>query len=90
MALTGTAGRIDRAVSSTTGSPAVGPGNFAYSTAKGAPLGRVAEPEGITDAVHFRASDADAMVAGTIPPVGGGNLATSAGAPSKSIKGAPN
>lgn len=45
----------------------------------GIPLGRVAEPEDIANAVHFLASDAAAMVTGTILPVDGGNLAYNAG-----------
>jgi NAD(P)-dependent dehydrogenase (short-subunit alcohol dehydrogenase family) len=46
---------------------------------KGIPLGRVAEPEDIANAVHFLASDAAAMITGTILPVDGGNLAYNAG-----------
>lgn len=45
----------------------------------GIPLGRVAEPEDIANAVHFLASDASAMVTGVILPVDGGNLAFNAG-----------
>lgn len=45
----------------------------------GIPLGRVAQPEDIANAVHFLASDAAAMVTGTILPVDGGNLAFNAG-----------
>lgn len=45
----------------------------------GIPLGRVAEPTDIANAVHFLASDAAAMVTGTILPVDGGNLAYNAG-----------
>ena len=45
----------------------------------GIPLGRVAEPEDIAHAVHFLASDAAAMITGTILPVDGGNLAYNAG-----------
>ena len=46
---------------------------------QGIPLGRVAEPEDIANAVHFLASDASAMVTGVILPVDGGNLAFNAG-----------
>lgn len=46
---------------------------------RGIPLGRVAEPEDIAAAVHFLASDAAAMITGTILPVDGGNLAYNAG-----------
>jgi NAD(P)-dependent dehydrogenase (short-subunit alcohol dehydrogenase family) len=46
---------------------------------EGIPLGRVAEPEDIANAVHFLASDAAAMITGTILPVDGGNLAFNAG-----------
>ena len=46
---------------------------------RGIPLGRVAEPEDIAAAVHFLASDAAAMITGTILPVDGGNLAFNAG-----------
>ncbi len=46
---------------------------------KGIPLGRVAEPEDIANAVHYLASDAAAMVTGVILPVDGGNLAFNAG-----------
>jgi NAD(P)-dependent dehydrogenase (short-subunit alcohol dehydrogenase family) len=46
---------------------------------EGIPMGRVAEPEDIANAVHFLASDAAAMVTGTILPVDGGNLAFNAG-----------
>ena len=46
---------------------------------EGIPLGRVAEPEDIADAVHFLASDSAAMITGTILPVDGGNLAFNAG-----------
>jgi NAD(P)-dependent dehydrogenase (short-subunit alcohol dehydrogenase family) len=46
---------------------------------KGIPMGRVAEPEDIANAVHFLASDAAAMITGTILPVDGGNLAYNAG-----------
>ena len=46
---------------------------------RGIPMGRVAEPEDIANAVHFLASDAAAMVTGTILPVDGGNLAYNAG-----------
>lgn len=45
----------------------------------GIPLGRVAEPTDIANAVHFLASDAAAMVTGSILPVDGGNLAYNAG-----------
>ncbi len=45
----------------------------------GIPLGRVAEPEDIANAVHFLASDASAMITGVILPVDGGNLAFNAG-----------
>jgi NAD(P)-dependent dehydrogenase (short-subunit alcohol dehydrogenase family) len=45
----------------------------------GIPLGRVAEPEDIANAVHYLASDAAAMVTGVILPVDGGNLAFNAG-----------
>ena len=46
---------------------------------EGIPLGRVAEPEDIANAVHFLSSDAAAMITGTILPVDGGNLAFNAG-----------
>jgi NAD(P)-dependent dehydrogenase (short-subunit alcohol dehydrogenase family) len=46
---------------------------------QGIPLGRVAEPEDIADAVHFLASDSAAMITGTILPVDGGNLSFNAG-----------
>ncbi len=46
---------------------------------RGIPLGRVAEPEDIAAGVHFLASDAAAMVTGSILPVDGGNLAYNAG-----------
>jgi NAD(P)-dependent dehydrogenase (short-subunit alcohol dehydrogenase family) len=46
---------------------------------QGIPLGRVAEPEDIANAVHYLASDAAAMVTGVILPVDGGNLAFNAG-----------
>lgn len=46
---------------------------------RGIPLGRIAEPEDIAAAVHFLASDAAAMVTGTVLPVDGGNLAYNAG-----------
>jgi len=46
---------------------------------EGIPLGRVAEPEDIADAVHFLASDSAAMITGTILPVDGGNLSFNAG-----------
>jgi NAD(P)-dependent dehydrogenase (short-subunit alcohol dehydrogenase family) len=46
---------------------------------RGIPLGRVAEPEDIAAAVHFLASDAAAMITGSILPVDGGNLAYNAG-----------
>jgi NAD(P)-dependent dehydrogenase (short-subunit alcohol dehydrogenase family) len=46
---------------------------------RGIPLGRVAEPEDIAAAVHFLASDAAAMVTGSILPVDGGNLVYNAG-----------
>jgi NAD(P)-dependent dehydrogenase (short-subunit alcohol dehydrogenase family) len=46
---------------------------------RGIPMGRVAEPEDIAHAVHFLASDAAAMITGTILPVDGGNLAYNAG-----------
>ena len=45
----------------------------------GIPLGRVAEPSDIANAVHFLASDAAGMITGTILPVDGGNLAYNAG-----------
>ncbi len=46
---------------------------------QGIPLGRVAEPEDIANAVHYLASDAAAMVTGVILPVDGGKLAFNAG-----------
>lgn len=46
---------------------------------EGIPLGRVAEPEDIANAVHFLSSEAAAMITGTILPVDGGNLAFNAG-----------
>jgi NAD(P)-dependent dehydrogenase (short-subunit alcohol dehydrogenase family) len=46
---------------------------------EGIPMGRVAEPEDIANAVHFLCSDAAAMITGTILPVDGGNLAFNAG-----------
>jgi NAD(P)-dependent dehydrogenase (short-subunit alcohol dehydrogenase family) len=46
---------------------------------RGIPMGRIAEPEDIARAVHFLASDAAAMITGTILPVDGGNLAYNAG-----------
>ncbi len=46
---------------------------------QGIPLGRVAEPEDIANAVHYLASDAAAMVTGVILPVDGGNLSYNAG-----------
>lgn len=46
---------------------------------EGIPMGRVAEPEDIANAVHFLSSDAAAMITGTILPVDGGNLAFNAG-----------
>lgn len=46
---------------------------------RGIPLGRVAEPEDIANAVHFLVSDAAAMITGVILPVDGGNLAYNAG-----------
>ena len=46
---------------------------------EGIPLGRVAEPEDIANAVHFLSSDAASMITGTILPVDGGNLAFNAG-----------
>lgn len=45
----------------------------------GIPLGRVAEPEDIANAVHFLVSEASAMITGVILPVDGGNLALNAG-----------
>ncbi len=46
---------------------------------QGIPLGRVAEPEDIANAVHYLSSEAAAMVTGVILPVDGGNLAFNAG-----------
>lgn len=40
----------------------------------GIPIGRVAEPSDIAQAVHYLASDASSMVTGVILPVDGGNL----------------
>jgi len=45
----------------------------------GIPLGRVAEPEDIANAVHFLVSDASSMITGVLLPVDGGNLAMNAG-----------
>jgi len=45
----------------------------------GIPLGRFAVPDEIVGAVVFLASDAAAMVSGTVIPVDGGNLALNAG-----------
>ena len=41
----------------------------------GIPIGRVAEPSDIAQAVHYLASDGAAMITGAILPVDGGNLA---------------
>jgi len=46
---------------------------------QGIPLGRVAEPEDIANAIHYLVSDASSMVTGVILPVDGGNLAFNAG-----------
>jgi len=46
---------------------------------QGIPMGRVAEPEDIANAVHYLASDAASMVTGVILPVDGGNLSFNAG-----------
>lgn len=45
----------------------------------GIPLGRVAEPEDVANAVHFLVSDASSMITGVLLPVDGGNLAMNAG-----------
>jgi len=45
----------------------------------GIPLGRVAEPEDIANAVLFLTSDASSMITGVTLPVDGGNLALNAG-----------
>jgi NAD(P)-dependent dehydrogenase (short-subunit alcohol dehydrogenase family) len=46
---------------------------------RGIPMGRVAEPEDIANAVHFLVSDGAAMITGVILPVDGGNLSYNAG-----------
>jgi NAD(P)-dependent dehydrogenase (short-subunit alcohol dehydrogenase family) len=46
---------------------------------RGVPLGRLAEPEDIANAVLFLVSSASSMVTGAILPVDGGNLSLNAG-----------
>lgn len=46
---------------------------------QGIPMGRVAEPEDIANAIQYLASDAAAMVTGVVLPVDGGNLVFNAG-----------
>jgi NAD(P)-dependent dehydrogenase (short-subunit alcohol dehydrogenase family) len=47
---------------------------------RGIPIGRLAEPVDIGNAIQFLASDAAAMITGVVLPVDGGNLAMNPGA----------
>lgn len=47
---------------------------------RGIPLGRLAEPLDISNAIQFLASDAASMITGVVLPVDGGNLAMNPGA----------